>query len=103
MNLQCRPASKADVIVCSDTQSAWAFSENVLWQLPKGDRGSVQVTAVYGGNVYGQGPSGPVVLNAKTGEDVTANAGIAPTVVTPYAGVLYNSKISALEIYPAAS
>lgn len=103
LNLNCRTDGKADLVVCSSTRSTWAFNDKVVWHLPSGDRGNAYVTAVYAGQVYAQGPSGAVVLDARTGADITADAGIAPTAVTPFAGILYDRENSTWTVYRTVS
>jgi outer membrane protein assembly factor BamB len=87
------------VVVCAYTPTeedaeAAAFALDaetgeLLWRLPdeSGSRIAPQVTAVWHGMVYGNTADGPVVMDARTGEDVELEPGIAPQVVNEYAGI----------------
>lgn len=75
----------------------------VLWQLPdkKADRTAPNITGAYDGLVYGTTANGPVVLNARTGEDVNDSPGVAPIVTDPDAGIAEDEN-NELEAYLAA-
>ncbi|MGW7361563.1 hypothetical protein ACWGI0_34355 [Streptomyces sp. NPDC054802] len=46
-----------------------------------------EVTAAWHGRVYGRTEAGPVVLDARTGEDVEVDPGVAPVAVNEYGAV----------------
>ncbi|WP_426500415.1 PQQ-binding-like beta-propeller repeat protein [Streptomyces sp. D54] len=71
-----------------------AQSGDILWELPDSAAGRIapQVTAVRHGRVYAESPSGPVVLDARSGEDIELDPGIAPVLVNEYAGVAARSR-----------
>jgi outer membrane protein assembly factor BamB len=98
-------------VVCSDStdaDSAYAFALDgstgqLLWQLPdrQANRIAPAVTTAYDGEVYGITDSGPVVLNARTGQDVNDSPGIGPVAVDPELGIAENSQDNGLDAYPA--
>lgn len=99
----CFEDSKAEIVVCSrGIASTWSYTDKVLWKLPQGNRSAVAIASVYGGLVYAKGPNGPVIIDGRTGEDVAAEVSIAPSVVTPYAGVVYDKEIDAWVAYPTS-
>lgn len=71
-----------------------APSGKLLWELPDSAAGRIapEVTAVRHGRVYAETPSGPVVLDARSGEDIELDPGIAPVVVNEYAGLAARSR-----------
>ncbi|MFH9298394.1 hypothetical protein [Streptomyces sp. NPDC017520] len=70
-----------------------ASSGKVLWELPDSAAGRIapDVTAVRDGRVYAETSSGPVILDARSGQDVELDPGIAPVVVNEYAGLAARS------------
>ncbi len=91
-------------VVCSDSDTVFALDGStgrLLWQLPdaRENRIAPTVTAVYEGEVYGYTPSGPVVLDARTGKDVNDSPGVAPVVVDQEVGIAVDN--GTLEAYPA--
>ena len=89
--VRCRFDGK-DVTVCA--KSGWAagldaVSAKVLWELPDqaDTRVAPQVTAVWHGAVYGTTDNGPVVLDARSGQDREVSPGLAPMVVNEYVGI----------------
>jgi hypothetical protein len=79
-----------------------ATTGRVLWQLPDKatDRVAPTVTDAWHGVVYGTTASGPVVLDARTGQDRNDSPGVAPIVVDGYAAVAGGAQ-NGLEAYPA--
>ncbi|MFI1224348.1 MULTISPECIES: PQQ-binding-like beta-propeller repeat protein [unclassified Streptomyces] len=71
-----------------------APSGKILWELPDSAAGRIapEVTAVRHGRVYADTPSGPVVLDARSGADIERDPGIAPVVVNEYAGLAARSR-----------
>ncbi|MFJ6612286.1 hypothetical protein ACIQPT_18650 [Streptomyces sp. NPDC091289] len=71
-----------------------APSGRILWELPDSAAGRIapDVTAVRHGRVYAETSSGPVVLDARSGEDIELDPGIAPVVVNEYAGLAARSR-----------
>jgi hypothetical protein len=61
-----------------------------LWNVTNHDpnRATVTVTCVYNGVIYGNAQHGPVELDARTGNDLIDNPGLAPTQVTPGWGLV---------------
>jgi hypothetical protein len=61
-----------------------------LWSLPdeQANRVAPTVTAAWHGAVYGETESGPVVLDARTGEDLETNPGVAPFLVNEFVGLV---------------
>jgi outer membrane protein assembly factor BamB len=81
-------------VVCGGVVSPLAFALDgdtgkLLWLLPDPSENRIApiVTAVYGGFVYGTTPSGPVVLDARTGKDVNDSPGVAPVALDAVVGV----------------
>ncbi|SBV05534.1 PQQ-like domain-containing protein [Streptomyces sp. Ncost-T6T-1] len=66
-----------------------APSGELLWQLPDEAAGRIAptVTAVRHGRVYASTGSGPVVLDARGGEDVELQPGVVPVAVNEYAAL----------------
>ncbi|SDM59887.1 outer membrane protein assembly factor BamB family protein [Allokutzneria albata] len=64
-----------------------------LWALPDKttNRIAPTMTIVWHGALYGRTTNGPVVLDAKTGADRSAEPGIAPHWVSEYVGIGVNS------------
>ncbi|MFC8898400.1 outer membrane protein assembly factor BamB family protein [Streptomyces cinereoruber] len=76
----------------SGRKTVFAFdarSGKLLWRLPDEKAGRIrpEVTTAWHGRVYGRTSAGPVVLDARTGEDVEVEPGIAPVLVNEYAGL----------------
>lgn len=71
-----------------------APSGKILWELPDRAAGRIvpDVTAVRHGRVYADTPSGPVVLDARSGKDIELDPGVAPVLVNEYAGVAARSR-----------
>jgi hypothetical protein len=98
------------VVVCDDGIGSYtqAFAidgvtGDTLWQLPDptANRTALTITAVYNGEVYGNTPASPVVLNARTGQDVNDSPGVAPVAVDPEIGIAISPASGQLEAYPA--
>lgn len=51
------------------------------------NRTAPNIAEAYDGLVYGTTANGPVVLNARTGEDVNDSPGVVPIVTDPDAGI----------------
>ncbi|MQS06003.1 hypothetical protein [Streptomyces alkaliphilus] len=66
-----------------------AVTGELLWKLPDADgtRIAPHVTSVWHGLVYGSTADGEVVLEARTGQDVELDPGIAPYLVNEYVGI----------------
>ena len=77
---------------------------NGLWQLPDphSNRLGVYVSAVYDGMIYGHTSQGPLVLDARTGQDANDSPGIEPILVDPDLGIATDQN-DLLEIYPATT
>ncbi|WNF30375.1 PQQ-binding-like beta-propeller repeat protein [Streptomyces sp. C11-1] len=96
--VECRYDEKS-VVVCgrhpgAARRAAEVFavdvaSGKVLWELPDRAAGRIvpEVTAVRHGRVYASTASGPVVLDARSGQDIELEPGIAPVAVNEYAGL----------------
>ncbi|MFE0099871.1 hypothetical protein [Streptomyces sp. NPDC059009] len=104
----CRYDAK-DTLVCgglgTTQQEATALDARTgktLWRLPdqSADRIAPKVTAVWHGCVYGTTDSGAVVLNARSGEDVSARAGAAPVLVNESVGLALDKRGDQLMAYP---
>ncbi|MFG2393710.1 PQQ-binding-like beta-propeller repeat protein [Streptomyces lavendulae] len=72
--------------------SVWAFDTSngeLRWTLPNkaANRIAPRVTAVWHGRIYGSTDSGPLALDARTGDDLPAAPGIAPYAVNEYVGL----------------
>lgn len=72
--------------------SVWAFDTangELRWKLPDkaADRIAPRVTAVWRGRIYGSTDSGPLAMDARTGEDLPTSPGIAPYAVNEYVGL----------------
>ncbi|WP_406326513.1 PQQ-binding-like beta-propeller repeat protein [Streptomyces sp. NBC_00203] len=96
------------VLVChgSGSQGLVAYgldasSGKVLWQLPdkQADRVAPKVTAAWHGRVYGTTDNGPLVLDARTGEDTPARPGIAPVLLNESAGIALDDAGDNLLVY----
>ncbi|MEW1637465.1 PQQ-binding-like beta-propeller repeat protein [Streptomyces sp. NPDC093801] len=85
----------SSTLVCfrnSKGLSVWAFDTSngeLRWALPNkaANRIAPTVTAVWHGRVYGRTDSGPLALDASTGEDLPMPPGIAPYAVNEYVGL----------------
>ncbi len=91
-------------VVCNDESVVFGLDGStgrVLWQLPdtRENRVAPTVTAVYDGEIYGYTSSGPVVLDARTGNDVNDSPGVAPVVVDPEVGIAVDN--GTVVAYPA--
>ncbi len=89
---------ETSVVVCFSTgdglstANAVAFdaqSAEILWSLPDDSEGRVApaVRSAWHGLIYGETSDGPVILDARSGEDAVLDPGIAPRVVNEYVGV----------------
>jgi hypothetical protein len=85
----CGPRDKSNWGQDELTFALDAGSGGVLWQLPDkaARRVMPEVTAAWHGRVYGRTEAGPVVLDARTGEDVEVDPGVAPVAVNEYGAV----------------
>ncbi|MEU9117792.1 PQQ-binding-like beta-propeller repeat protein [Streptomyces sp. NPDC048483] len=106
----CRYDAK-DTVVCGglgnpnwEARALDARTGKTLWQLPdrQADRIAPQVTAVWHGRLYGKTGHGAVVLDARTGKDVPAQAGAAPVLVNESVGLALDSKGDQLMAYPTS-
>ncbi|MFI2373185.1 hypothetical protein [Streptomyces sp. NPDC018833] len=106
----CRYDDK-DTVVCGGRRTtedvAYAMdakSAAVLWQLPdkRADRIAPDVTTAWHGRVYGTTSKGPVVLDARSGDDVATRPGIAPVVVNESAGLALDDSGDRLMAYPTS-
>jgi hypothetical protein len=81
-----------------------ATSGKTLWQLPdkQADRVAPTVTAAWHGRIYGTTTNGPVVLDARTGEDTPAQPGLAPVLVNESAGIALDEAGDNLLAYPTS-
>lgn len=80
----------ASVTVCWREEQVVAFdtaTAKTLWYLPKDGRVQPDVTAVWHGALYGTTSNGPVVIDARTGQDRDPAPAIAPEIVGPYGAV----------------
>jgi hypothetical protein len=79
-----------------------ADTGRLLWQLPDRAQNRIapDVTAAWHGAIYGTTPSGPVVLDARSGEDRNDSPGVAPVVLDGDVGIAVSPQ-SELEAYPA--
>ncbi|MDT0341541.1 PQQ-binding-like beta-propeller repeat protein [Streptomyces litchfieldiae] len=91
------PDPEITAVVCDNEESgALAFdleSGEVLWRQPAGEAGrdgtwSGEVTASYRDRIYLDRDGRPVVLDARSGEVVAADSGVAPQVVAPGAALI---------------
>jgi hypothetical protein len=95
-----------DVCSTGDYQTqTFALDANtgrVLWQLPDRAQNRIapQVTAAWHGAIYGTTPSGPVVLDARSGKDRNDSPGVAPVLLDADVGVAVSPQ-DGLEAYPA--
>ncbi|MEU5608107.1 PQQ-binding-like beta-propeller repeat protein [Streptomyces sparsogenes] len=80
-----------------------AKSGKELWKLPdaSGDRMAPKVTLVRQGLVYGTTENGPVVVDARTGQDKEDAPGIAPSFTDGYVGVTETLKGAGYTAYRA--
>jgi hypothetical protein len=81
---------EATVTVCSGPTRTFALdavSAGLLWSLPAAGRVPPQVSTAWHGAVYGTTVNGPVVVDARTGEDRNPVPGAAPVIVDAYLGV----------------
>jgi hypothetical protein len=86
----------ASISVCQ--MHDWAAAVDVpegewLWSLPdkQANRIAPTVTAAWHGAVYGETESGPVVLDAETGEDLETDPGVTPLLVNEFVGLVQES------------
>lgn len=81
------------VTICQDQRQDWAGafddSGKWLWELPdkKANRVAPTVTTAWHGAVYGRTANGPVILDARTGEDRETAPGLTPWLVNEHAAV----------------
>jgi hypothetical protein len=90
-DMSCYPAGTGRA-VCTTPDGVvegWNLKKNTLvWSLPTRKRLAPEVSDVEDGLVYGTiGDATGVVLDARTGEDVVTNAGVAPLDVNASGGV----------------
>ncbi len=87
----CSPANRwiAACSVGDGTLVGWHLTKNrPSWELPTGRRFAPHVTEVKDGLLFGNLDDGTgVVLDARTGQDVTPSSGAAPTDVNEYGGL----------------
>jgi outer membrane protein assembly factor BamB len=93
------------VIVCDSGSHVIALdvvSGDTLWELPDqaAERIAPAVDAALSGVVYGSTDNGPVILNARTGEDTVTALAITPDDVVPGFGLVIEDEID-LQAYPA--
>lgn len=98
---------RRSVLVCGSFGRVLGFdatSGSLLWSLPDqaANRVAPKVTAVWHGTVYGRTENGPVALSATTGQDLPAQPGAAPTLVSEYAGIGIDSRGTPIA-YPATA
>ncbi|MEU4693861.1 hypothetical protein [Actinoplanes sp. NPDC023714] len=82
------------VAACTGSRAGFGLDTStgkLLWQLPAGGEPYPYLTAAWHGTVYGQADGKPFTLDARTGEDKGAEAGMAPAAVNAYGGVVENS------------
>lgn len=96
----------AAVTVCARNGWAAAFdatSLKWLWSLPdtKANRVAPSVTSAWHGAVYGTTDNGPVILDARTGQDRATAPGAAPYVVDGNVGIGLDPKSLDVRAYPA--
>ncbi|GAA2215055.1 hypothetical protein GCM10009850_105220 [Nonomuraea monospora] len=65
-----------------------APSREQLWKLPENGRTGAVMAGLWHGALYGTTANGPLVLDARTGEDRETAPGAAPDIVTPYGGLV---------------
>jgi hypothetical protein len=102
--MTCRRGEGGDIILCASDQDGVgavalnAETRELLWQ-----RSSWQgeITAAFGDLVYVTRADGPAVVDARTGDVVTTDAGIAPDMVSPYAGLVITD--TGVEVHLARS
>ncbi|MGP4114758.1 protein kinase domain-containing protein [Streptomyces sp. 4N509B] len=77
-----------DVAVCAgdDALALDVAAGEVLWERTAWHG---EVTAAFGDLLYVSRNDGPVVLDARTGDVVSTDAGVAPDLVTPYGGLVF--------------
>ncbi|UJP40010.1 outer membrane protein assembly factor BamB family protein [Cellulomonas palmilytica] len=63
-----------------------------LWTLPTDGRVAVERPVVFGGHVYGRVPGASVVLDGRTGEDVTVDVPGSFVAVNEYGALMYRDK-----------
>lgn len=99
------------ILVCSRgggigaTRQVFAIDVNtrkMLWQLPAAGRIPPRVTTAWHGAVYGSTDSGPVVLDARTGQDRNAQPGAAPVAVNGVTGIAKHPRATSSPTPPAA-
>ncbi|WP_285630966.1 PQQ-binding-like beta-propeller repeat protein [Actinoallomurus iriomotensis] len=93
------------VTVCTTTGTVMAFdtaTAKLLWRLPTDGRIAPTVTTAWHGAVYGTTPNGPVVIDARSGQDRGTSPGAAPSLVGPYGGIV-NEDDQPPAFHPAAA
>jgi outer membrane protein assembly factor BamB len=95
------------VTVCTTTDKVMAFdtaTAKLLWRLPADGRLAPTVTTAWHGAVYGTTPTGPVVIDARSGQDRGTAPGAAPSLVGPYGGIVNHDDDddNPLAFHPAA-
>jgi outer membrane protein assembly factor BamB len=91
-----RVTTETERILAYDTATA-----RLLWELPKAGRVAPTITTVWHGAVYGTTANGPVVLDARTGQDRETAPGVAPVTVGAY-GALVKDDNDSLMFHAAA-
>ncbi|MFE9966446.1 hypothetical protein [Streptomyces sp. NPDC005525] len=106
----CRYDAK-DTVVCagmgSQSQVVCALdatSGKMLWQLPdkQADRIAPEVAAAWHGRVYGETGNGPVILDARSGDDVPAHPAIVPRLLNESTALALDDSGDQLMAYPTA-
>ncbi|MDQ3577632.1 MAG: PQQ-binding-like beta-propeller repeat protein, partial [Actinomycetota bacterium] len=89
------------ICVANGVLTAHDSTGKTLWTLPDAvaNRTAPTVTVAWHGAVYGKTQNGPVVLDAKTGKDLSTEPGIAPHWVSKYAAITMD-KEGAPNSYP---
>lgn len=106
---RCRYDAK-ETVVCGgqgNESTAYAMdakSAKTLWQLPdkKADRIAPEVTAVWHGRVYGKTSKAAVVLEARSGDDVAVQPGLAPLMVNESVALALDENGNQLKAHPTA-
>lgn len=99
-----------DTTICFRRGEDWAGAFDAdtsewLWSLPNEstDRIAPMVTTVWHGAVYGLTENGPVVLDARTGEDLEVAPGAAPYLVNEYVGIADDEAGGGVAAFPATA
>ncbi|WP_399923215.1 hypothetical protein [Streptomyces kanamyceticus] len=105
---RCRYDAK-ETVVCGQGNESTAYamdakSAKMLWQLPdkKADRIAPEVTAVWHGRVYGKTCKAAVVLDARSGDDVAVQPGLAPLMVNESVALALDENGNQLKAHPTA-